>query len=804
MIVNHVSHLCENTMSEALNNQNMRKGNMSARKRLVSATNMHMGNAMPMPMRQMMSHKTSHKSMKQSNNSQMRAVRNQVNHDTAEYQDVMTFADASVDQTQQLVSPQMPQQTAQPTQLTSSNDTDVTEDRPTTNHTIIRFIIFAIAAIFALVDYVPISQSVIDAVENAHLYSYGLLNMILSLPDETKLLPYVGVLAIGMLFSKRAMQARRESHIRIQHVVASIILSLLAAFAASFGRYIDATQTDLTPIWHMFDGWAQCLKFALGFASTAIIAFPVLVTLLTSNLHDLIERAVNVDTLRHVSARIVRFAPLIIALAWLPWLIGTFPGNLVWDAANQVAQFFNLPGETTQRSVVLMDPNIIINQHHSVLYTMLIGTGISIGKAVSGGNWYVGIFTVTLVQYGTLILTLWCAFKHMNRHGVNQIVQLVVLVITCVSPIAVNNCVMINKDTGFAIALMAAMLSVDTIMSNGRVRVVDALKLLVSASMAALLRNGMVVPVAGMMIVTVAIVAWRAVRSKKCEYVSEASTSTDGGAFALRDIAILVPAAVASIIVPLVVTYCVYPAFSFTPGSKREMLSVPIQQVALCVERYPDDIASWERDAIDTVLDYDGMVAGYYDPDIADAVKTAWKPGAPADERNAFLSAWWSVVNRHPSDAIEATLRNYYEYMYVNGTETSVFAAEKDNGHGVPDGIMESMGVEEIDDGIVPALRNAYDAYIGIADDVPVLSVLSMSPFWCWLLIVAFVKSMTDGSGLRAATVCMMLVLLVVFMGPCNGYYTRYLVPMVYFMPFVAAMLWFGEDGRRRLEDAAA
>lgn len=720
----------------------------------------------------------------------------------------MTFADASVDQTQQLVSPQMspqmPQQTAQQTQLTPSNDTDVTEDRPTTDHAIIRFIVFAVAAIFALVDYAPISQSVADAIENAHLYPYGLLNTLLSLPDETKLLPYVGVLAIGMFFSRHAMQARRDGRISIPHIVAAVVLSLLAAFAASFGRYLDATQADLTPIWHMFDGWSQCLKFALGFASTTVIAFPMFITLLTSNLHDRIKQAVNVDTLRHVSARIVRFAPLVIALAWLPWLIGTFPGNLVWDAANQVAQFFNLPGETTQRSVVLIDPNVIINQHHSVLYTMLIGTGISIGKAVSGGNWYVGIFTVTLVQYVALILTLWCAFRHMDRHGVSPIVQLVVLIITCVSPIAVNNCVMINKDTGFAIALMAAMLSVDTIMSNGRVRVVDALKLLVSASMAALLRNGMVVPVAGMLIVTVAIVAWRAVRSKRCEYVSEASTSANGGAFALCDVAVLVPTAVVSIVVPLVVTYCVYPAFSFTPGSEREMLSVPIQQVALCIERYPGDIVSWERDAVDTVLDYDGMVAGYYDPDIADAVKTAWKPGAPADERNAFLSAWWSIVSRHPLDAIEATLRNYYEYLYVNGTETSVFAAGKDNGHGVPDGIMESMGVEEIDDGIVPVLRDAYDAYIGIADDVPVLSVLSMSPFWCWLLIVAFVKSMTDGSGLRAATVCMMLVLLVVFMGPCNGYYTRYLVPMVYFMPFVAAMLWFVDGDKQRLEDVVA
>ena len=600
------------------------------------------------------------------------------------------------------------------------------------------------------------------------------------------------------------MQARRDGRISIPHVVAAVVLSLLAAFAASFGRYLNATQTDLTPIWHMFDGWSQCLKFALGFTSTAIIAFPVFVTLLTSNFHERIEHSINVDTLRHVSARIVRFAPLIIALAWLPWLIGTFPGNLVWDAANQVAQFFNLPGETTQRSVVLMDPNIIINQHHSVLYTMLIGTGISIGKAVSGGSWYVGIFTVTLVQYVALILTLWCAFMHMDKHGVSPIVQLVVLIITCVSPIAVNNCVMINKDTGFAIALMAAMLSVDTIMSNGRVRVVDALKLLVSASMAALLRNGMVVSVAGMLIVTVAIVAWRVVRNKKNEQVIKTSTSTNGAAFALRDVAVIAPTVIASIIVPLVVTYCVYPAFSFTPGSEREMLSVPIQQVALCVERYPDDIASWERDAIGTVLDYDGMVTGHYDPDIADAVKTAWKPGAPVDERNAFLSAWWSIVSRHPLDAIEATLRNYYEYLYVNGTETSVFSAGKDNGHGVPEGIMESMGIEEIDDGIVPVLRDAYDAYIGIADDVPVLSVLAMSPLWCWMLIAAFVKSMTDGSVLRAATVCMMLVLLVVFIGPCNGYYTRYLVPMVYFMPFVVAMLWFGDGNKQRLEDVAA
>lgn len=737
----------------------------------------------------------------------------------------MTFADAAVDQTQQLVSPQMPQQTSQSTQPTyqpeqSAPNHQITDaaaqptnpQHPATNHAIIRFIVFAIAAIFALVDYVPISQSVIDAVENVHLYSYGLLNTLLSLPDETKLLPYVCVLAIGLFFSRHAMQARRNGRIRIPHIVASIILSLLAAFAASFGRYLDATQTDLTPIWHMFDGWSQCLKFALGFTSTVIIAFPVFVTLLTSNFHERIEQSINIDTLRHVSARIVRFAPLVIALAWLPWLIGAFPGNLVWDAANQVAQFFNLPGETTQRSVVLMDPSVIINQHHSVLYTMLIGVGISIGKAVSGGNWYVGIFTVTLVQYVALILTLWCAFKHMNRHGVSPIVQLVVLIITCVSPIAVNNCVMINKDTGFAIALIAAMLATDTIASNSQVRVGDAIRFAVAASAAALLRNGMVVTVAGMMVVAVETVVAGAIRGGRKADVANANADGSRNAvsgdedaimtFSMRDVATIAPTAIASVVIPLVVTYCVYPALSFTPGSEREMLSVPIQQVALCVERHPDDIAVWEREAIDEVLDYDAMEDGAYNPDIADAVKTAWKPGAPADERNAFLSAWWSIVSRYPLDAVEATLRNYYEYLYVNGEDASTFPAGEENGHKVPEGIMESMDVEEIRSGVIGTLRDAYDAYIGIADDVPVLSLLATSPLWCWLLLVSLARAWLDRSWIRAAVTAMAIVLLVVFIGPCNGYYTRYLVPMVYFLPFVAATLWFGRDERQRLESA--
>lgn len=56
------------------------------------------------------------------------------------------------------------------------------------------------------------------------------------------------------------------------------------------------------------------------------------------------------------------------------------------------------------------------------------------------------------------------------------------------------------------------------------------------------------------------------------------------------------------------VTKGLYPSLGIEEGSIKEALSIPFQQTALYVNRFPDEVTEEEKLVIDSVLDYDRLM----------------------------------------------------------------------------------------------------------------------------------------------------------------------------------------------------
>ena len=78
--------------------------------------------------------------------------------------------------------------------------------------------------------------------------------------------------------------------------------------------------------------------------------------------------------------------------------------------------------------------------------------------------------------------------------------------------------------------------------------------------------------------------------------------------------------------------------------------------------------------------------------------------------------------------------------------------------------------------------------------NLPPFSILMIPALYSWMLISMLCRAVRKrGNACRAEQLSLMipslLTFLVLFDGPMNAYYTRYMLPLISFLPFLAVML---------------
>ena len=103
---------------------------------------------------------------------------------------------------------------------------------------------------------------------------------------------------------------------------------------------------------------------------------------------------------------------IIMLICWLPYIISFYPAILSPDPSNQIKQFFNIKTHYNE-SVILLDDDVLITNHHPVFHTVLLGGCVKIGKMFGSDN--LGLFIYSVIQISILISTLAFTIKYMKK-----------------------------------------------------------------------------------------------------------------------------------------------------------------------------------------------------------------------------------------------------------------------------------------------------------------------------------------------------------------------------------------------------
>lgn len=336
---------------------------------------------------------------------------------------------------------------------------------------------------------------------------------------------------------------------------------------------------------------------------------------------------------------------LILLVCWLPYMILFYPGCANPDVQDQLGQFFH--NETmcwTRKYVNLVDPqHSYWNNHHPVFHTLVLGSFAWFGKKI--GNISIGIFCLTLIQLILMAGIFAYIILYLKKWNINKIVIGITFLFYAFWPLTPLTTMSLCKDTLFTICLLIATIMLFRLLMEPDIffeKKRNMVLLILVFILQGLFRNN------GLYLLLVAFPFVMAL-----------------GKGARKKIAVcfLLPILFLGIFMPKVV----FTAAKIAPGSEKEMLSVPLQQIARLLKEHENDVSKEDKKIIEET-----MCPGYnyrvlvqrYDPRSSDLVKSLYNIKETSEQRKEFLKVWTKYLFRYPSVYIQAAINNSYEYVY--------------------------------------------------------------------------------------------------------------------------------------------
>ena len=568
----------------------------------------------------------------------------------------------------------------------------------------------------------------------------------------------------------------REDNLN-NHGAVRFFLSFGMAFSLLFGSSLENEGT----LAFLFDGGVQLLKTAMIFIAFLLISY-LLLSLLFGywEFQSLVCRRLtrgSSDGTRRLIALFLHFfeehvfisSLVVLFIGWMPFLLASYPGFFMGDTGGQISQWFNLSSYTSDY-LPLLNSDVLLNQHHPVLHTVIMGSFVRIGMTLfNSAN--VGYFLYTLIQYAILIASISYAVSCAHYLGAHRVSLIAILSFFVLNPIFPQFAVTGTKDTLFASSVIVMLMNALRIIRNDRLGLRVYFGFFIAAFLAAFLRNGSIA-------ITALIIGLLVFQNKQKRLLLVGLTSI--------------------IIFYFGIVNVVFPALSITPTGKREMLSIPIQQVSRCVSEHNKEIPDWLKQRIDTSIDYQAAL-NRYNPSMADSVKNTFDEKRSEQAFGALISSWSEMVRRYPFTCIEATMANYYGYFYPSKYVTaSRFRSRSQEciGRNHNDFFKFHQGdspVQRICGALITTYSDAIQA-------IPVLSMVTTSAFYSWWLIILMCYSYfycsRDMCVVFSVPVFLLLINLV---GPANGsLYIRYMFSIMCVLPLLQAIFMSGNVTQRK------
>lgn len=227
------------------------------------------------------------------------------------------------------------------------------------------------------------------------------------------------------------------------------------------------------------------------------------------------------------------------------------------------------------------------------------------------------------------------------------------------------------------------------------------------------------------------------------------------------------------------------PGLGISSSSKREMLSIPFQQTARYVKEAEEQVTDEERDAIAAILDYENL-GTLYNPNLSDPVKGTFNDDASKEELAAYFRAWFEMLLKRPDIYVQATMNNLYGYFYPNGYTANLYDYEKSSEQmgKLEEALEEECGLHVSYPPALEGARNTYEELRELIFKLPVLSGFLSPACYVWMLLLwAFWCIRKKDKTALLVTMPLLILLLVCMAGPAYGWYFRYLYSLAACLP---------------------
>ncbi len=433
---------------------------------------------------------------------------------------------------------------------------------------------------------------------------------------------------------------------------------------------------------------------------------------------------------------------ILIFLAWIPCYLAYYPGVFYYDMYDQTPQALGL---------------VPVSRYHPPLHTWFWKLCLTLG---SNGNAALVIYSVTQM------LLLAAAFTYvlyfMLKKKMHPFIIIASFLFFSLNPVIAIFSFTPTKDVFFAIAFLVFTVELSFFvsdMSQYTGRIGSNLRIILSAVFCCLLRNNMVYALIPAMLIMLFVARkyWKNILLWAC-CIFLGYGLVNG---------------------PL------YDSLGVEKGNSREMLSVPIQQIAYVVAEHPEELSDSDYAAINRYLPAE-QLSDLYNPRLADPVKITFNTSYFEQNSSEFFKLWGNLLLRYPDDFLFSFLNLNISYWFPDANSYDQYATRRYIETYIYD-IPECVIVRESK---LPRLFNVYEyvASYRLFMNIPILSTISSIGMPIWVLLVGCLVLLNKKRG-----TCIIPLLPAVFywctflLGPVS--ILRYVIPIIFLYPLYLSII---------------
>ena len=454
-------------------------------------------------------------------------------------------------------------------------------------------------------------------------------------------------------------------------------------------------------------------------------------------------------------------------LAWIPLMIIYYPCVASGDTVDSLAQFFNVEDLCwSAKAINLINDNVIINKHHSVLFTMILGNVVKFGHYILSYSF--GIFLFIILQVAILIAIFTFLIYYLKKIKTPTWMRVFALLFFCLSPIVSSYAIAAIKDTLGAILILFYNICLFQIIRNydGFVKK----KIFIIAFMICILLILMI--------------------KSNSMYVIITSYATLLFAFwkSRKKLKKLVMILLLPLTLFLGYDKILLPSLDVTGTNIKESYSVQFMQIARLAHKNKNAISDSDKEIIDKVLDYEA-ISRDYTPDLSDPVKNTYRKDVTEEELDDFWKVYFKYFKKYPKVYIASFLNGIYAYFFPEVGETKGII-KIDNRIG-DSSKFKIVNLDKFEDA-----RYIHKALQDIFIKLPFFSFFNHVAFHDWFLILSVIYIIKKKCYKYIVPISSLIaIFLSCLISPVNGSF-RYILPIVFSVPLILAIDYFCYDKR--------